>query len=112
MSNNVETAKQFLVAKLLEQAALDGVPISDTEKRMFLFSETSQDPPDFEAAEKFDEEYDDEEYETKITQLLKRAFARDKQTKDAKDSWKKHLAALEDEDFYGLVMVDQAGISR
>ncbi len=112
MSAAVETAKQFLVAKLLEQAALDGVTISDIEKRMFLFSETAQDPPDFEAVEKFDEDYDDEEYEAKIAQLLKRSFARDQQNKDAKELWKKHLAALEDEDFYGLVMVDQAGISR
>jgi hypothetical protein len=111
MSDAVETSKQFLLAKLLEQATLDGVPVSDVEKRMFLFSETSQNPPDFEAVEKFDEEYDDEEYEEKITELLKRSFSRDKQNKDAKDIWKKHLAALKDEDFYGLVMVDKAGIS-
>lgn len=112
MNNAVEAAKKFLVAKLLEQAALDGVPISDIEKRMFLFSETSEDPPDFEAVEKFDENYDDEEYEAKIVKLLKRAFTRDKQTREAKDLWKNHLAALKDEDFYGLVMVDQAGISQ
>ena len=111
MINDVETAKQFLVAKLLEQAALDDVPISDIEKRMFLFSETAQVPSDFDASDKFDADYD-EEYEAKITQLLKRVFARDEQTKDTKDLWKKHLAALKDVDFYGLVMVDQAGISR
>ena len=112
MSADIEIAKQFLVAKLLEQAALDGVPISDIEKRMFLFSETSQNPPDFEAVEKFDENYDDEEYEAKVAQLLKRALARDKQNKEIQELWKRHLTALKDEDFYGLVMVDQAGISR
>jgi hypothetical protein len=111
MSDSVETAKQFLVAKLLEQAAIDGVPLSDIEKRMFLFSETSQNPPDFDAVEKFDADYDDEEYEAKISQLLKRSYTRDRQAKDAKNTWKKYLAALEGEDFYGLVMVDQAGIS-
>ena len=72
-----ESAKKFLLAKLLEQATLDGVSISDIEKRMFLFSETSQDPPDFEASGRFDKEYDDDAYETKIAQLLKRAYARD-----------------------------------
>jgi hypothetical protein len=112
MSKEIEAAKLFLVAKVLEQAALDGVPISDIEKRMFLFSETGQDPPDFEAAEKFDEDYDDGEYEGKIAQLLHRAFARDRQTREAKDLWNKHLSALKGEDFYGLVMVDQAGIPQ
>ena len=77
---------------------------------MFLFSETSQNPPDFDAVEKFDADYDDEENEAKISQLLKRSYTRDRQAKDAKNTWKKYLAALEGEDFYGLVMVDQAGV--
>jgi hypothetical protein len=111
MSTAVKIAKDFLVAKLLEQAALDGMAISDIEKRMFLFSETSQVPPDYRANEKFEEDYDEEEYETKITQLLQRAFARDQQNKDTSELWKKHLVALKDADFYGLVMVDQAEIS-
>lgn len=105
-----ESAKEFLLAKVLEQAALDGASISDIEKRMFLFSETSQNPPDFEAEEKFSTEYAEDAFETKISQLLKRAYARDKKVPDAKALWKEHLDALADEDFYGLVMVDQAGI--
>jgi hypothetical protein len=107
-----ESAKQFLLVKVLEQATLDGVSLSDIEKRMFFFSETSQNPPDFEASEKFDAEYDDDSYETKIAQLLKRAYARDKKLPDGKSVWKEHLSALANEDFYGLVMVDQAGIPQ
>ena len=33
------SAKRFLLAKLEEQAVHDGVPLSDIEKGMFLFSE-------------------------------------------------------------------------
>jgi hypothetical protein len=112
MTYTPDSAKEFLLMKLFEQASLDAVSISEIEKRMFLFSETSQNPPDFEASDKFDAEYDDEVYEAKIAQLLKRVYARDKQTSEGKALWKKYLDALANEDFYGLVMVDQAGISH
>jgi hypothetical protein len=34
-----KSAKQFLLSKIEEQALRDGVPLSDVEKKMFLFSE-------------------------------------------------------------------------
>ncbi len=113
MGTDVQTiglAKEFLMAKLLEQATREGESISDIEKRMFLFSETSQTPPDFDASDKFDAEYDADAYETKTGRLLKHAYDADKKTAERKADWKKHLNALAEEDFYGLVMVDQAGI--
>lgn len=72
-----ESAKQFLFSKLLNQAALDSITLSDIEQRMFLFSETSQNPPDFEPSTKFDDEYDCEAYESKVSELLRRAYAND-----------------------------------
>ena len=106
-----DSAKQFLLAKLTEQAMHDGVVLDETEKRMFLFSESSG-GTDLEAQQKFDAGYDSKAYEAKITKLLRRSYARDKQTGDDKEYWRPALKALATEDFYGLVIVDQAGISR
>jgi hypothetical protein len=106
-----DSAKQFLLSRLTEQAMHDGVILDETEKRMFLFSESSE-GTDLEAQQKFDADYDPKTYEAKITKLLRRSYARDKQTGDDKGYWKPALKELAKEDFYGLVMVDQAGISR
>jgi hypothetical protein len=106
-----DSAKQFLLSKLAEQAMHNGVVLDEIEERMFLFSESSG-SPDFEAQEKFDQDYDSKTYESKIAGLLRRSYARDKKTGDGKASWKAALRALSREDFYGLVMVDQAGIAR
>lgn len=44
--------------------------------------------------------------------LLSRAYARDKKAEGGRASWKAALTAVGREDFYGLVMVDQARIPR
>ena len=106
-----DSAKQFLLSKIDEQARRDGVALDEIERRMFLFSESSG-KPDFEANEKFDKEYDSNAYESKVAKLLGRSYARDRKTEDGKASWKDGLKALSREDFYGLVMIDQAKIPR
>jgi hypothetical protein len=105
-----DSAKQFLLSKLVEQASHDDVELDDVEKRMFLFSESSG-STDFEAQEKFDSGYDTRAYESKVAKLLKRSYAHDKKVNES-TSWKGALDALSHEDFYGLVMVDQAKIPR
>jgi hypothetical protein len=104
------SAKRFLLAKLEEQAVLDGVPLSDVEKKMFLFSEENASEKMQVLSEEFDATCDDADYENKVSTLLKAAFRRDKQTPDAVAAWKQSLAALRDADFYGLIMVRQAGL--
>ena len=105
------SAKQFLVSKLSTQAAHDGVTLDEVEKRMFLFSESADDT-DFEAQELFDKTYDSQSYESKVTKLLRKAYAHDKRSKEGKLEWTDALKALSQEDFYGLIMIDQAGIPR
>ncbi|MBZ5567654.1 MAG: hypothetical protein LAN64_07360 [Acidobacteriia bacterium] len=85
--------------------------LSDIERRMFLFSETSGEA-DLEANEKFDSEYDSEGYEKKIASLLKKAYRNACKSAPEKAAWEDALSALQKEDFYGLVMVDAAGIPR
>ena len=106
-----DSAKQLLLSKLTEQASREGVALDEIEKRMFLFSEASG-SPDFEAQEKFDKDYDSRTYESKVSILLRRSYACDKKTDVGKAPWKAALKALSKEDFYGLVMVDQAKIPR
>jgi hypothetical protein len=106
-----DSAKQFLLSKLDEQASHDRVSLDETERRMFLFSELAG-GLDFEANEKFEKDYDSDEYESKVAKLLARSYERDKTTEGGRASWKAALEALGKEDFYGLVMVDQAKIPR
>lgn len=106
-----DSAKQFLLLRLAEQSARAGLSLDEIERRMFLFSESSG-QPDFEANEKFDKDYDSVAYESKVVKLLSEAYAQDKKTVEGKESWDSALKALSREDFYGLVMVDQAKIPR
>jgi hypothetical protein len=102
-------AKRFFLAKLEEQSLHDGVHLSELEKKMFLFSETTASDKMVTLAEEFAATCDDAEYEKKISDLLKAAFRRDKQVGEGVAAWKQSLKALTEEDFYGLVMVEQAG---
>lgn len=106
----VDSVKQFLLSKLSAQAAQDGVSLDEIEKKMFFFSEVPGNT-DLEAQDAFDARYDDKAYESKVAKLLRRAYASDKRA-DGSEGWKDALNALRHEDFYGLVMVDQARIPR
>lgn len=45
------TAKQFLISKVIEEAEIEGVALSDIEKKMLHFTEVNSPPPDvYEAA--------------------------------------------------------------
>jgi hypothetical protein len=107
----VDSAKAFLLAKIRDQATRDQVQFDEVERGMFQFSEASR-TPDMEAAEKFDAAYDAKTYEAKVTKLLRKAYAHDQRNAERKKEWKQALEALSEEDFYGLVMVDNAGIPR
>jgi hypothetical protein len=108
-SQPAESAKAFLISKVLRQADSDGVPLSDLEKRMLNFSEGSASAADIEAAENFDTEYDINTYEAKIARLLRRAYQHDSKL-GKKHQWQNALNALRNEDWYILVMLQQAGI--
>jgi hypothetical protein len=105
-----KSAKQFLLNRLEEQALHDGVPLSDVEKKMFLFSEATASDKMLALAQEFDLTCDDADYEGKISELLQAAFRRDKASSEAVAAWKQSLEALCEEDFYGMVMVRQAGL--
>jgi len=105
-------AKEFLVARIAEEAQREGVPLSEVERKMLYFTETAWTLPDImEVNDQFDREYDQEEYEKKIAGLIrnsrKRARIEDKQEFD---DWSEAIRILRKEDHYLLVMDGQAGI--
>ena len=105
-------AKEFLVARIVEEAQREGVPLSEVERKMLYFTETAWTLPDImEASDKFDREYNQEEYEKKIVGLIrnKRERAR-KEDKQEFAAWSDAIRILRKEDHYLLVMDGQAGV--
>src|SRR5438270_3200545 len=111
VTQTAESAKKFLLTKLQEQSARDNLTLTESEKRLFVFSEKTASTADVQGVKEFDASGGDGDYEAKIARLLRRAYRFDKKASRA-SSWKDALTALRDEDFYGLVMVDQAQIPR
>ena len=103
-----QDAITFLVAKLEEQARLDGVLMSDVERRMLRWSEVEPDGVhDLALNEQFASDCDTDEYEAKIALLLSRARDRDSRDPIQKSRWRDAKAALKGHDYYLMVMLDQ-----
>jgi hypothetical protein len=100
-SMNPVAAKQFLIARILEEADLEHVHLSDVEKKMLYFTEVHPSLPDiYEINVEFERDYDSDEYEAKVVSLLKRARDR-----GPEQEWSDAIDALKQEDHYILVMV-------
>ena len=73
-------AKEFLIGRIVEEAKRENIPLSEVERKMLYFSETHCTLPDIASvSEKFDHEYNQDEYEEKITRLIKEAAIHDYQ---------------------------------
>lgn len=107
---DARAAKQFLISKVIEEASLENVPLSEIEKKMLQFTETEPSIPDiYEVNTQFEREYDNNEYEAKVTALLKNARERDRKASPlSEQQWVDALESLKGEDHYLLVMVGQA----
>jgi len=100
----IREAKDFLVAQTAEQAALEGVPLSDLERRMMYFAESGYVPEDpIKLNEEFEAEYDSDEYESKISRLLHYAYRRLRKENDAvRKNWNLAIKCLRRGDHYLL----------
>jgi hypothetical protein len=107
----VREAKDFLVTQTAEQAALEGVPLSDLEKRMMYFTESSnavEDPGKLH--EEFEAEYDTPEFEKKISRLMSHAWKRlGREDSQKALQWRKAVGALLKGDHYILVLAGGSG---
>jgi len=95
-------AKEFLVGRIVAEAEREGVPLSETERKMLYFSETAWTLPDMmEVNDAFDRECDQAEYEEKIGVLIRRyrGWAA-KTTESDLDSWDEAVQTISGEDHY------------
>ena len=102
----VREAKDFLVQQVTEQASLEGIPLSDLEKRMMYFTEGKdavEDPATLN--DEFEAQYDSLKYEKKISRLMRQAYKRLKKEKpESALMWDKAIRTLRQGDHYMLVM--------
>lgn len=101
-------AKDFLVQQATEQAAIEGMPFSDLEKRMMYFTESdaSCENP-IELNEEFEASYDTPEYEIKMSRLLHHAHERIKgEDPERMREWNLAIRTLRRGDHYLLVLWD------
>src|SRR3954471_12238041 len=103
---HVNEAKSFLVQQVAEQAHRQGIPLSDLEKRMMQFTESSDAVENPIALnEEFEEHYDTSAFERKIALLLAQAYRRlKKESPDTAQIWDACIRTLKKGDHYILVM--------
>jgi hypothetical protein len=111
MSTSVAEAKQFLVDRIAAEAEREGAPLSEIEKAMLAFSEAGASAEELETAHSFERDFDDKEYEHRIARLARAAYDRDAGA-GRKAEWDEALDELASEDFYLMVMLEQAGIVK
>ncbi len=105
MFSSGREAKEYLIERIVVEAELDGVPLSETERKMMYFTETAWTLPDiYDVNEVFERDYDDREYEAKIGSLARDARTRAKGAGEL-DRWKEAVRVLEQEDHYLLVLL-------
>lgn len=107
---HVREAKDFLVKQTADQADLDGVSLSDLEKRMMCFTEgrdATEDPSALN--DEFESRYDTAKFERKISRLMRRAYSRLKREDTQKALlWNQAIRSLRRGDHYILVLCGQS----
>jgi len=100
-------AKQFFISKVIAEAQVERVSLSEIETKMLYFTEVDPSIPDiYEINAEFERNYDSDEYEAKIARLLKSARGRDSHSSPSwEEDWKDALDALKHEDHYILVLL-------
>jgi hypothetical protein len=99
-------AKKFLAGKIAAEAANRGMHLSEGEQKLLLFSEQDPESP-VDIPEELLEGVD-EEYERKITSLLKSAYERDRENPLERQRYEDAMKTLDGSDHYILVMADVA----
>lgn len=114
MVHSQTEAKRLFVEKVVMQARLEGVYLSDAERTMLSWSESDPDfIVDLQLPEKLATEISDQEYERKVTGLLARRFAAEVgQDPRAEAQWRQAADVLRQGDHYILIMLDAGVGSR
>jgi len=110
--SDAREAKEFLASRIVHEAALQGVTLSEVEQKMLYFTESGWTLPDMpEISDRFDREYDQDEYEQKIAKLVKGAAKRvEKTSRDEYKQWWAATRLLKTQDHYISLLIDEAGL--
>jgi hypothetical protein len=110
--HSVQEAKEFIAASIAGQGQRDAVPFSEIERKMLLFSEVGWAPPDImEVSDEFDRQYDQAEYEKKVSAIITHLDKRlRKESPDEYEDWRSAVQYLERKDHYVNIMIEQAGL--
>lgn len=104
-------AVDFIVAQIVDEAARRAITVSDVERKVLYFAESADTPRSMvELMEAFERDYDESEYEQKISDLLRSAHKRTRSSD--KDAWAAALKRLRHSDVYLGVMLDRTGLLR
>ncbi|SRR6266567_863523 len=105
-------AKEFLISRIIVEAQRENVPLSEIERKMLYFTESGWTLPDMTAVyEEFDREYDQNEYEKRIANLIRRADKHTrKESSDEYEAWWAAVRFLKREDHYISVTIGIAGL--
>lgn len=103
-------AKAFFVERVVAQAAGEALALSPAERHNLAWSES--DPtfhPNPELAEQLKQEMTEEEFEAKISGLIKRAYEQDlRRDPSAKAAYREAYSKLIEGDHYIVIMIDRA----
>jgi hypothetical protein len=108
-------AKEFLIARIVEEAAREGISLSEVERKMLYFSGTSWRPLNIiDAIDEFEGYYNQQEYEDKIAALIRNARKRAHEVKNKQElrAWSDAIRVLSEGNHYLLVMLGQTRSSR
>ena len=108
----VRDAKEFLASQIAGEAQRESVPLSEIERKMLFFSEVGWTLPDMmQISDEFDRQYDQDEYEKKISTIIAHLDKRLRKDSPAEyDDWKSVVQYLKRRDHYVNVMIGQAGL--
>jgi hypothetical protein len=109
MSNQPQ-AKRFFIDRIIQQAQLENILLSDSEKYMLSWSESEEGfRINQRLMDQFYAETSDKLFEKKIIELLKQAYNTDvNKDKGIKESYQKAYSELNKGDHYILVMIKSA----
>ena len=111
MTTSLDSAKQFLVARIVEEAARDGAPLNEAEVEMLRFTESEAGAKPIEGANELEKDSVNEEFEDRIARLSRAVYDRDVAA-GRKAEWDQALDELAEEDMYLLAMFERAGLVK
>jgi hypothetical protein len=101
-------AKEYLAGRIVDEASREGVPLNEVERKMLYFTETGWTLPNMlEVNAEFEQAYDEDEYERKIADLVRRIEERNETEGESEQGpWDEAVEKLSEGDHYLLVLIN------